>query len=47
MQNKMLKKVPKAAVLQSKCSDLERDSLYSNEMHSDIEKKLLNITFKI
>ena len=30
----MLKKVPKVAVLRSICSDVVRDSVYSNEMHS-------------
>ena len=32
----MLKKVPKVAVLRPICSDLGRDSLYSNEMHRGV-----------
>ena len=34
LQTKMLKKVPKAAVLRYISSDLGRDSVDSNEMHS-------------
>ena len=36
LHHKMLKKVPKVADLRSLCSDLGRDSVYSNEMHSGI-----------
>ena len=34
LQTKVIKKVPKVAVLWSVCSDLGRDSVYSYEMHS-------------
>ena len=34
LHNKILKKVPKVVVLRSICFDLERDSVYSNKMHS-------------
>ena len=36
----MLQKVPKVAVLRSICSDLGRDSVYSNEMHSGHVRRL-------
>ena len=43
----MLKKVPKVAVLPPICSDLGRDSLYSNEMHRarELESLVIKIDF--
>ena len=36
--DKMLKKVPKVAVLRPICSELGRDFVYSNEMHSELDR---------